>query len=283
MPLLDFDPDEPLLFPQPVEQKLTSAAYMAAIRATPVPSGQTALWFLGQNSWVVKTEAGTLLAVDPYLTDFCASKRTGQRGPKSRLLPVFIEPEDFTVDAVLLTHSHADHADPFTLERLACRSSARFLAPWQAAQVARDAGVPESRLTLMHPLQKEIVADVTVTGCFAEPTDFTDLNHMGYALTFAGGTTWYNSGDTALTELLAHVKALKPKVMSVCINGGYHNLSHWEAAEVVAQIGPEVAIPAHYDLFPHNLQPPHMFRKSLFQKAPQVDYKRMAYYEPYFF
>lgn len=280
---LDFDPSEDIAFPRPVEQKLSSKAFMAAIQDYRPAVGKTAVWHLGQNSWVLKGDNGVVVAVDPYLTDFCASKRTGQRVAKSRLLPVFIEPEDLKADVVLITHSHPDHADPFTLERLSIKETATFLGPWQALQVVTDAGIPAANQVLMHPLQVATVRGVEVSGTFAEPTDFTDLNHMGFAVRFPGGRLWYNSGDTAKTELLGHVKALQPAMMAVCINGGYHNLSHWEAAEICALVQPEVAVPAHYDMMPHNLQSPHMFRKSLYEKARNVKYLRMEYYTPYEF
>ena len=114
---VDFDPSDDIHFPRPVEQKLTSKAFMAEIQAYRPGKGKTAVWHLGQNSWILKGEgdsetgsSGTILAVDPYLTDFCASKRTRTRVPKSRLLPIFIEPEDLAADVVLITHSHPDHA-----------------------------------------------------------------------------------------------------------------------------------------------------------------------------
>jgi len=287
-PIVDFDPNEDLTFPRPVTPKLSSQAFMAAIEAYHPAPGRTAVWHLGQNSWILKGPdtadgPGPILAVDPYLTDFCASKRTLTRTPKSRLLPVFIEPEDLRADVVLITHSHPDHADPFTLERLAIQESALFLGPWQALKVVTDAGVRPGRQILMHPLQTETPLGIEVTGTFAEPTDFTDLNHMGFAVKFPGGRVWYNSGDTAKSELLGHVKALQPAMMAVCINGGYHNLSHWEAAEICALVQPEVAVPAHYDMMPHNLQSPHMFRKSLYEKAKAVRYLRMEYYTAYEF
>ncbi len=280
---VDFDPTEDLVFPRPVPQAQTSAQYMAAIRAHQPAPGKTAVWYLGQNSWILKGHEGATLAVDPYLTDFCASKRTGKRVPKSRLLPVFVEPEDLDVDVVLLTHSHPDHADPFTLERLAIKDKAQFLGPWQALKVATEAGIPASRQVLMHPLQTETACGVEITGTFAEPTDFVDLNHMGFVVKFPGGRVWYNSGDTAKTALLEHVKAYHPAMMAVCINGGYHNLSHWEAAEICALVHPEVAVPCHYDMMPHNLQSPHMFRKSLWEKTKTVHYLRMDYYKAYEF
>lgn len=294
-PIIDFDPNEDINFPLPVVQSLTSKAFMAAIEAYQPAPGRTAIWHLGQNSWILKGArdpqsgtSGQILAVDPYLTDYCASQRTGKRVPKSRLLPVFIEPEDLRADIVLVTHSHADHADPFTLERLTIKNTAVFLGPWQALKTVSEAGIPKERQILMHPLQTQTVgldgrAGIEVTGTFAEPTDFTDLNHMGFVVKFPGGRVWYNSGDTAKTELLGHVKSFQPAMMSVCINGGYHNLSHWEAAEICALVQPEVAVPAHYDMMPHNLQSPAMFRKSLYEKARTVKYLKMDYYKAYEF
>ena len=40
-------------------------------------------------------------------------------------------------------------------------------------------------------------------------------------------------------------------------------MSHWEAAQMVGQIGPKAAIPCHYDMFPDNSADPLQFRASL--------------------
>jgi L-ascorbate 6-phosphate lactonase len=268
-----------IVFPKPVEMKMPGAAFMRHIRAFPVPGGKTAMWTLGQNAWILKTPEGRLIALDPYLTDFCASRRTGVRNEKSRILPVFIEPEDFDVDIIVLTHSHCDHTDPWTIERYGRKSSTLFLAPWQSVCVLKEAGVPANRIELMHPLQTWKEEGLEITGCFAEPTSFEELNHMGYAFRFSHGRVYYNSGDTAKSELLGHVRDFGVEWMTICINGGYHNLSHWEAAEITALIQPKIAIPAHFDMMPHNVQPPHMFRQDLARLAPGVEYRRLSYYK----
>lgn len=274
---------EDIVFPKPVERQMGSKEFMAAIEAEPVPEGRIAIWTIGQNGYVLKTDEGMLIGIDPYLTDYSAGGRTGVRNEKSRILPVFIEPEDFRVDLLLLTHSHHDHADPFTLERYRHKDRTSVLAPWQAARVAEQAGFPETGILLMHPLQERSVDGVKITGTFAEPTGTDDLNHMGFVLSFGNGRTYYNSGDTAKSELLGHVKQYGIDFMTICINGGYHNLSHWEAAEITALIQPKTAAPAHFDMMPHNVQPPHMFRKSLSVLAPEVEYRKLEYYRPELF
>jgi len=272
---------EEIVFPQEVEKKYSSRDFMALIKEHQVPSNHVAIWTLGQNGWILKDQEGTLVAIDPYLTDFCASGRSGKRNEKSRILPVFIEPEDLDVDILLITHSHCDHADPYTLERLSIKDKALFAAPHQAVGVLREAGIPQVKL--VHPLETWEWKGIHFTGSFAEPTDYTDLNHMGFILKFPGGKTYYNSGDTAKSDLLGHVRSYNVDLMSICINGGYHNLTHWEAAEITALVQPKIAVPAHFDLMPHNIQPPTMFRKSLSLKAPEVEYKRVMYYEPTLF
>ena len=262
---------------------MSSKEFMRNIAETETPRGKTAMWTLGQNGYVLKTDDGVLVGIDPYLSDYSASGRSGVRNEKSRILPVFIEPEDFKVDIMLITHSHHDHADPFTLERYRHKDSTLFLAPWQAAGVIAASGVAQERILLMHPLQERIVKGVTVTGSFAEPTGTDDLNHMGFVLRFSNGTTYYNSGDTAVSPLLAQVKEYDIGWMTICINGGYHNLSHYEAAEITALIQPKIAIPAHFDMMPHNVQPPYMFKKSLSLLAPEIEYRELAYYQAAFF
>ncbi|MCF7929164.1 MAG: MBL fold metallo-hydrolase [Spirochaetales bacterium] len=269
------------IFPRKVEIRYESADFMEQIRNYAVPQGATAFWFIGQNGYIIKTEENKLIAIDPYLTDYCASGRSNALNEKSRILPVFIEPEDLKVDLVAITHSHCDHTDPFTWERYRFCDTTRFLAPFQAAGILQEAGIPESSITLMHPRQEWRSPWVSILGTFAEPTDTTDLNHLGYIFRFTSGKQYYNSGDTAKSELLSFAGEKRIDWMSICINGGYHNLSHWEAAEICAVIQPKVAIPAHYDLMAHNIQPPHMFRKSLSKNAPDVEYMEMEYQRPY--
>lgn len=285
---------ETIQFPQPVEQEKSSKAFMQEIRNyQPGPAGRrgAALWFLGQNSWVWRDPTGILAAIDPYLTDFCASGRGGAATEKSRRLPVFIEPEDFDVDLVLITHSHCDHTDPYTWERYLRKEKTRFMAPWEASRILESAGIPRDRITVMHAGQREEFRGLGVTALFAEPTDTTDLNHLGYLMHFTGGLSWYNTGDTAPSELL--VRQIRERLgfcgegasapgrldgMTVCINGGYNNLGHYGAARLTAGAAPRFVMPAHFDLMPHNLQMPHMFAYGVEKLAPGTECIIPAYY-----
>lgn len=281
---MDFDPNEGYVFPQPVELSKSSKEFKTEIASFQPETGKAALWFLGNTVFILKSSQGTLLCLDPYLSDFCASKRTGERTPKSRLLPIFLEPEDLDASVLLFTHSHCDHTDPLTLERLSKPEQRLFVAPFQAVPIIRAAGVPDYAINLIHPGQSITYRDLTITATFAEPTDELELNQVGYWVKMADGPSIYFTGDTAPSEKVGAGLKERPDVMCVCINGGYHNLSHWEAAELAARIQPVTAVPDHFDMMPHNIQPPHIFRKSLWENTKgQVNYCRMEYSRTYVF
>ncbi|EME71477.1 Zn-dependent hydrolase, partial [Paramagnetospirillum caucaseum] len=76
---------------------------MTEIAATQVDRGTLALWFLGQNGWMVKSPSGMVLAVDPYLSNSCHPSRRGL--DLDRRVPVPVAPEDLRADLLLCTHS----------------------------------------------------------------------------------------------------------------------------------------------------------------------------------
>ncbi|MGX1307564.1 L-ascorbate 6-phosphate lactonase [Amorphus suaedae] len=234
---------------------------MKELAALSVPADGVALWPLGQSGYLVKSPGGTVIAIDPYLSDRINGMRPGL--DTSRQVPLPMPPDELLVDLYLCTHSHADHACPETIAGSRRAGTRRFAGPAQALEVFAESGVPADERMLTYPKQAFTVGDVTITGTFALPTDATDLNHMGFVLDVAGGPRVYITGDTAPSPLLRAAKVHAPDVMIVCINGGYGNLSHFEAAELVRDIDPQVALPCHHDMFIDNSCPPHLFRASL--------------------
>jgi len=260
-----------------------SPEFQNAARQYSVAQNSIAIWTLGQNGFLLKSPEGTLVAVDPYLSNSCAALNTLYGLDFGRVLPVFIEPEDLWVDLVLVTHSHLDHLDPETIRRFTRKDEAHFFAPWQAFRLLPELGVHQDHASLIHPLQTLEFRDLKVTGTWSIPTDATDLNHLGFVVEFANGIKFYNTGDTAFHELLAHARNMEPQEMSICINGGFNNLSPWDAARVVKFVQPGVVIPTHYDMMVCNQQDPAMFENSLQEQGVTAKYIRMGYYEPYLY
>jgi L-ascorbate 6-phosphate lactonase len=266
-----------------VEQLINSKDYMRSIRDFSVPEDALAIWFLGQNGFLLKDATALLVGIDLYLTNSCATTFAHLPFRLDRQLPIFIEPEDLDIDVFITTHSHDDHADPETLRRMT-KDETIFLGPFDSMRVFEKCGVPKSASRLIHPGESSALSATTkVQATFALPTDATDLNHTGMLLEFANGIRFYNSGDTAYAERL---EALLPRdidVCTICINGGFHNLGPSQAAAIVTAVQPRVVIPCHYDMMINNVGSPDMFRTALQLAGSTAGYQRLNYYEPWLY
>jgi L-ascorbate 6-phosphate lactonase len=251
------------------------------IRALRVQKNAIAIWWFGQNSFIFKSPEGTLASVDLYLTDSCNGLVPGM--DLSRKVPVLLRPDEVEVDVFTCTHNHQDHTDPETIRGLRNKDTMQFVGPHPSCDVFRREQVEDGRITPAWPDRELEFKDLRLRGTFALPTDTTDLNHMGYVLHFGNGPRVYVTGDTDYCEILEGVKQHEPDIVITVMNGGFNNLSHWEAAELVGRIGPKVAVPCHYDMFPDNSVDPKQLRAAMTLKAPGVAYHEMRHGEPWVF
>ncbi len=265
-----------------VPQRISSRDYMRSIRDFQVPQGSIAVWFLGQNSFLLKDATSPLIGIDLYLSNSCAAI-PGLPFRLDRQLPIFIEPEDLDVDVFIATHSHQDHADPETIRRVPKTGNTVFLGPFDAVRIFRECGVPADATRLIHAGETLPFGSATVQATFALPTDATDLNHTGMLITFAGGLTFYNSGDTAWAERLPSLLPANVDVCTICINGGFHNLVPMLAAAIIKEIKPKVAIPCHYDMMINNIGSPGMLKVALDIVGATAKYHMLTYYEPWLY
>ncbi len=267
-----------------VNPEMDSQSFMDSIKEYSIPDNGLAIWFLGQNGFILKPGRGPLLAIDPYLTNSCASLYNDSFEYRlDRQLPVFIEPENLDVDLFLVTHSHDDHADPQTLKHCGNKHSTKFISPWEGYQKFLQCDIPKENCYLIHPNQTLEIDGVNIRGTFALPTDHTDLNHLGYLIEFSNGITFYNSGDTAYCDLFTYINRFEVDICTICINGGFHNLSHTDAARIVKDIDPKVVIPCHYDMMVNNAGNPEMFHSALQILGVKSQYQQLDYYQPWLY
>ncbi|MDX2152869.1 MAG: MBL fold metallo-hydrolase [Bryobacteraceae bacterium] len=248
---------------------------MREIRERRVEPKTIVLWWLGQSGYIFKTPEGVVAGIDLYLTDSCATLSNDV--DLSRKVPVLISPEELDVDLFICTHNHQDHTDPETIRRLRNKDTARFIGPPPSCRVFRSEGVEHGRIAAAWPQWEFEHKDLSLRGTFALPTDHTDLNHMGFVLRTAAGPGVYITGDTDWTELLLEAASQAPDLLITVINGGFNNLSHFEASKLAAGIKPKAAIPCHYDMFPDNAVDPRQFRASLALNAPAVRYQELRH------
>jgi L-ascorbate 6-phosphate lactonase len=288
--------DEPYIFTRndpydrtvPIEyvvpRLLESREYMCTIREYRVPADSLAVWFLGQNGFILKAADGLLIGIDLYLSNSCATTFAHLPFRLDRQLPIFIEPEDLDIDVFITTHSHDDHADPETIRRIDRSRGTRFIGPFDSMRVYRECGLEASICRLIHPGESVALNGTTnVCATFALPTDSTDLNHTGMLVQFSNGIRFYNTGDTAWAERLAALLPEDVDICAICINGGFHNLGPNQAAQIVKALRPRVVVPCHYDLMVNNVGSPELFRVALDQVGSDATFVLLRYYEPWLY
>lgn len=166
------------------------------------PDVRLRLRWLGQAGFLIETKTKRIL-VDPYLSDSLAEKYRGKRYPHSRMIPVPADPEILgDIDLYLATHSHTDHLDPGTAGPIArLYPRCRFVVPAAGAAIARERGIPTSRLSKADAFAP---LDVEGIGIYPIPSAHEELSidgaghhrFLGYILS-VGGMTLYHSGDCA--------------------------------------------------------------------------------------
>jgi L-ascorbate 6-phosphate lactonase len=214
------------------------------IAACRVPARSVRLWWLGQAGFAFKTHAGRVVFVDPYLSD--AVERL--HGFK-RLSLSPIAPEEARADLVVISHEHTDHLDPDTLPHMRCNNPAcRFAAPSGCRDGLKQAGIGARNWIKLAPGKKHDLGGVVVHAVPADHGDFSKtatsllLDFDGVHVLYTGDTSWR-------PELLKPLVNLGVDVLLPCINGTFGNMNHLDAARMVQQAAPRIAIPCHFWTF----------------------------------
>ena len=102
-----------------------------SLRRHHVPEDSLTLWWLGQAGFLVKSPAGKIVVIDPYLSNAAKEIAEPHGFNMDRLVPPPLSPQDMGgVDLYAITHSHGDHLDPETIAGWrAARGAGSFLAP----------------------------------------------------------------------------------------------------------------------------------------------------------
>jgi L-ascorbate 6-phosphate lactonase len=243
-----------------------NALTMSQIKSHRTPPGSITLWWLGQAGFIIKSPAGKVAVLDPYLTNSCKAIGEQHGFDFDRRFPPPLPARELAgADLYVLTHSHQDHLDPETLAAYREHGGhGPYLAPAETVEKLQALGVPAAEISMIWPNKSVTVGDLTVRATFAIPLGGDDLTHVGYLFSVKDGPTVYCTGDTGYHDLLGDAVAPhKPDVLAVVINGAFRNLSPAEAAQLARRIDARVVIPCHYDLFPDNSLPPELLRTNL--------------------
>lgn len=269
-----------------------------SITALPLLPGQVGLVYLGQVGFLIKFREKYIL-VDGYLSDYVDKFCCSEQVQWVRNYPAPMDPAELDfVDFVFCTHAHADHADPITLSAIArVNSKARFFIPAPVCGQVAGLGVPENRITPLHPDQPLTLWDgITVTPIPAaheelHPDPNGDYPEMGYIFAL-DGTKVFHAGDGCPYDgLEARISGCD--VMIMPINGRDYfrryeqdiigNFDSVEAITLAKRARAKLLIPVHFDLYPVNCVNPAYFVDCLQKLNPTQRFHIFAPGEAYIF
>jgi L-ascorbate metabolism protein UlaG (beta-lactamase superfamily) len=254
------------------------AGLSAQIEALAVPSGQLAVWALGQAGFALKG-GDTIAYIDPYLSDSI----TAGGGPERRI-PSPLDPATIAhADVVFATHAHADHVDVGTLvPLLAASPKAVLVTSVEGAEQATAGGIAADRI-----VTPALGVEATVGGLsyraipaahYGFEVDAEGRSRFQGFLISCNGVTLYHAGDTILIpELLAALDGVAIDLALLPFNGRdffreersiVGNLLPNETVALAQRLKARVLIGMHNDLFSGNRVNPALLWDELERQAP---------------
>lgn len=239
------------------------------IRDLSVQPGKLAISWLGGAGFAFKMADGKIVYVDPYLSDALDHFYSWKRLPSS---PSPFAPKEVVADLVLTTHAHEDHLDPHAIPDIAAASQAILAGPTLCVEAMREWKIPEERIVELNRGESQTIAGIPVSAVFAHhesPAGAAQPDAVGFVMDL-DGTIVYHSGDTLYHAELRAIKAYKPDIMLVCINGQYGNMTPEEAARLTEEVKPSVVIPMHWGLVAENTADPADFVGALAEEGSKA-------------
>lgn len=256
------------------------------IDETVVEKGTFAMWWLGCTGIWIKTEGNANIAIDLWFGNGKRTQKTKHMAeyhqmrnmtggqltqPNLRAAPVVYDPFAVTqVDAVLSTHYHNDHIDPFFAAAVLknCADDVPFIGPKESVNKWLSYGVPEERCITVVPGDTVKIKDIEIVAldsfdrtCLVTadkplygicPTDMDD-KAVNYLIKTPGGNI-YHSGDSHYSVYYA--KHGKDYDIDVALGsygenpaGNQDKMTSIDILRMAEALQTNVVIPFHYDVW----------------------------------
>ena len=232
------------------------------IESRNINNNQMCIYFLGQSGYVLKFKELTIY-IDPYLTDYIENPLGLNENKMCRSFESPIDPELITnCDAIICTHSHVDHMDPWTINKI---NSEFKLFSSIGAYEKSDINLPESRITFLHPEKTFKIQEINIVPFPAAHYELVDkfgrpdclsilIQWKGINLFFWGDGITYEGQYELLSKysfeyFFAPINGRDKKRENEGIVG---NIKENELAEFCSKLSIKYIIPNHYDMFINN-------------------------------
>lgn len=248
-------------------------------------TGRTELTWYGQSAFKIRTPAGKILLVDPWISNPHNKNATNDLAAL------------FQVDLLLISHGHSDHIGNGV--EIAQKTGARLVANYDLGRALTQYGgfpeelaqrshmaFPGGELNLLdgevrimltpavHSSIVEVAADKPLAGkiVYAGPP-------TGFVIDIKGGPTIYHTGDTDVFSDMALIGTLNDiDIMLACI-GGHFTMGPKRAALAARLVNPGLLIPMHFGANPLLSGTPEQLERelaALSADGPRPPLKRLA-------
>lgn len=158
--------------------------------------------------------------------------------------PYKIEKDYNDADYIFITHDHYDHYSEPDIDRVR-KSETIVIAPESLSEKLLMRGFKKENIIIVEPYEKDKVGDINFETIPAYNTNKEfhpkENNWVGYILEI-NEIKYYFAGDTDITEESRNVEC---DVAFVPV-GGTYTMDFKEAALLVNEIKPKIAVPIHY-------------------------------------
>lgn len=255
------------------------------IDATVVAPGTFSMWWIGCTGIWLKSEGGTNIATDLWFGNGKRTQKTKEMAPfhqmrnmtggritqpNLRAAPVVFDPFAVTqVDAVLSTHIHQDHIDPYFAAAVLqnCSADVPFIGPQGCADLWMSWGVPAERITVVKPGDTVQIGDIEIV--VLESFDRTilvtadhdlvgqlptmDDKAVNYLFRTPAGSL-YHSGDSHYS--IRYAKHGKEHDIDVALGsfgenpvGNQDKMTSIDVLRMAEALGCKVVLPFHHDVW----------------------------------
>lgn len=216
-----------------------AGAGIVAAQPAPKPAGRLSVRWLGHAGFEIVSPGGTRLLVDPWLT--------GNPSTPDSLKPIARWSGAHKPAAILISHSHSDHA-----------ADAKALAVARGAPVVgayewvNSLGLPAAQAMGGNVGGTFTFGDVTVHLVPAMHSSDPGGRPLGFVISFADGRSIYHTGDTwVFGDMSLIQERYHPTILLIGVGGGPYTEDAVTAAWAVKKyFTPTAIIPMHYATFP---------------------------------